>query len=300
VTLFATGDSVTSAELAWTAPKGWSEDPTIDAKAAECCHIAAAFERAGDFDVLHNGFDFLPLTYSRLVSTPMVTTIHGLSSERILGVYERYDDRCAYVAISESDRRPSLTYAATIHHGIDVDAFALHPDPGEHLLFFGRIHPDKGTAEAIELARRVGRPLVIAGIVQDEAYFAEQVLPHVDGDRVRFLGPVPAAERSAVLGAAHALVHLVGFDEPFGFSVAEAMACGTPVVAFDRGSMRELIEDGRDGFVVADLDEAAAAVEHSGGLGRARIRAGAVARFHHDRMVDAYVDVYEGIVDARR
>ena len=204
VTLFASGDSVTTATLSSVVPTGWSEDPTIDAKAAECTHIAAAFERAAEFDVLHNSFDFLPLTYSRLVPTPMVTTIHGLSSERILGVYERYDDRCAYVAISDSDRRDTLTYAATIHHGIDVDAFDLHRAPGEHLLFFGRIHPDKGTAEAIEVARLAGRRLVIAGIVHDETYFAERVEPHIDGDRVRFVGPVDATDRSATLGGAHA------------------------------------------------------------------------------------------------
>ena len=300
VTLFATGDSITRAALASVVAKGWSEDPSIDPKAAECTHIAAAFERAGDFDVLHNGFDFLPLTYSRLVPTPIVTTLHGLSSERILGVYERYDADCTYVAISDSDRRPSLTYAATIHHGIDVEAFSLHPAPQDHLLFFGRIHPDKGTAEAIAVARRAGRRLVIAGIVQDQAYFDAQVAPHLDGDRVRFVGPVAAADRSATLGAAHALLHLIGFDEPFGFSVAEALACGTPVIAYDRGSMRELIDHGRTGFVVPDERAATDAVELVAGLDRRSIRAVAVERFHHDRMVDAYVDVYERILGARR
>ena len=300
VTLFASGDSVTTATLSSVVPTGWSNDETIDAKAAECTHIAAAFERAAEFDLLHNSFDFLPLTYSRLVPTPMVTTIHGLSSERILGVYERYDDRCAYVAISDSDRRDTLTYAATIHHGIDVDALGLHRSPGEHLLFFGRIHPDKGTAEAIEVARLAGRPLVIAGIVQDETYFADEVAPHIDGDRVRFVGPVGATERSTTLGGAHALLHLIGFDEPFGFSVAESMACGTPVIAFDRGSMRELIDEGGTGFVVTDVDGAVAAVERAGNLDREAIRAAAVERFHHDRMVDAYVDVYERVLDEAR
>jgi glycosyltransferase involved in cell wall biosynthesis len=300
VTLFASGDSVTTATLSSVVAAGWSEDPTIDAKVAECTHIAAAFERSAEFDVLHNSFDFLPLTYSRLVSTPLVTTIHGLSSERILGVYERYDDRSAYVAISDSDRRDTLSYAATIHHGIDVDAFGLHDAPGEHLLFFGRIHPDKGTAEAVQVARSVGRPLVIAGIVHDEAYFAEQVAPHIDGDRVRFMGPVAASDRCATLGAAHALLHLIGFDEPFGFSVAESMACGTPVIAFDRGSMRELIEDGRTGFVVGDVGGAVAAVSRVGDLDRSAIRATAVERFHHDRMVDAYIDVYERVLEEAR
>ena len=296
VTLFATGSSRTAANLVSVVPTGWSEDPSIDPKVAECTHIAAAFERADDFDIIHNSFDFLPLTYSRLVRTPVVTTIHGFSSPRIVPVYERYDDHVTYVAISDADRHPSLRYAATIHHGIDTDAFALHGSPGAHLLFFGRIHPDKGTAEAIEVARRTGRRLVIAGIVQDEAYFSAHVAPHLDGDQIAYVGPVAAADRSAVLGEAHALLHLIGFDEPFGFSVAEAMACGTPVVAFDRGSMRELIDDGRTGFVVGDVDGAAAAVERSAGLERAAIRAAAIERFDDDRMVDAYVDVYRRVL----
>ena len=153
VTLFATADSITKATLRATALRGWSEDATTDAKVAECLHIASVFERAGEFDIIHNGFDFLPLTYSDLVATPVVTTIHGFSSDRIIPVYERYDGAGAYVSISDADRHPNLHYAATIHHGIDIDGFAIHPNPGEHLLFFGRIHPDKGTADAIDIAR---------------------------------------------------------------------------------------------------------------------------------------------------
>ena len=145
--------------------------PRIEPKVAECLHIASVFERADQFDLIHNGFDFLPLTYSGLVDTPVVTTIHGFSSPRILPVYERYDATTHYVAISDADRHPALHYAATVHHGIDTAAFAVHPTPGDHLLFFGRIHPDKGTATAIEVARRTGRRLDIAGIIQDEEYF---------------------------------------------------------------------------------------------------------------------------------
>ena len=183
VTLFATADSITAGSLHGTAPTGWSEDPSIEPKVAECLHIAAVFERAGEFDVIHNGFDFLPLTYSHLVDTPVVTTIHGFSSERIVPVYERYDATTTYVAISDADRHPRLHYAATIHHGIDTDAFAVHPSPGEHLLFFGRIHPDKGTPTRSRSRERTGRRLDIAGIVQDEAYFRAEVEPHLDGER---------------------------------------------------------------------------------------------------------------------
>ena len=156
VTLFATADSITSARLASVVARGYSEDPDVEPKVAECLHIAHAFERAGEFDLIHNSFDFLPLSYSGLVDTPVLTTIHGFSSPRILPVYQRYNASGAYVAISDSDRHPSLDYVATIHHGIDTDAFSLHPSPGGYLLFFGRIHPDKGTAEAIDVAASVG------------------------------------------------------------------------------------------------------------------------------------------------
>ena len=299
VTLFATADSLTTATLSATVGCGWSEDDGIDTKVAECGHIASVFERADEFDVIHNGFDFLPLTYSGLVSTPVVTTIHGFSSERIVPVYERYDDTTAYVSISDADRHPNLRYAATIHHGIDVDQFAVHPNPGAHLLFFGRIHPDKGTAHAIEVARRCGRRLDIAGIIQDDDYFRTEVAPHVDGSAVRYLGPVEAARRAEVLGGAHALLHLIDFDEPFGYSVAEAMACGTPVIANARGSMGELIEHGVTGYLVHDRESAVAAVDFASGLDRRAIASRAACQFSVDAMVDRYVEVYRAVLAER-
>jgi glycosyltransferase involved in cell wall biosynthesis len=300
VTLFATADSITTATLCATALCGWSEDATIDAKVAECLHIASVFERAGEFDIIHNGFDFLPLTYSDLVATPVVTTIHGFSSDRIVPVYERYDGAGAYVSISDADRHPNLHYAATIHHGIDIDRFAIHQNPGEHLLFFGRIHPDKGTADAIEVARRCGRRLDIAGIVQDEEYFRNEVAPHIDGEHVRYLGPVDASARAEVLGGAYALLHLIDFDEPFGYSVVEAMACGTPVIANSRGSMRELITQRVTGFLVDDIDSAVAAVAAAGELDRRRIAELAADRFTVATMVDNYVKVYRDVIANRK
>ncbi len=299
MTLFATADSITTANLRSTSPHGWNEDDAIEPKVAEALHIADAFEHAGDFDVIHNGFDFLPLTYSALVDTAVVTTIHGFSSPRIVPVYARYDATTAYVAISDADRHPALHYAATIHHGIDTAAFAIDPDPGEHLLFFGRIHPDKGTAHAIEVARRAGRRLVIAGIIHDQQYFDELVAPHLDGDRVSYIGPVGAADRSRVLGSAHALLHLIDFDEPFGYSVVEAMACGTPVIAHARGSMPELITGGATGFLVHGVDDAVRSVDLAGGLDRAAIRAATVARFDRAVMVERYVEVYRAVLAER-
>jgi glycosyltransferase involved in cell wall biosynthesis len=296
VTLFATADSITAAQLRSTVACGWSESDEVEPKVAECMHIADVFERAGDYDVIHNSFDFLPLTYSKLVSTPVVTTIHGFSSERIVQVYERYNAMNSYVAISESNRHPRLSYAATIHHGIDVDSFPMATGSGDYLLFFGRIHPDKGTATAIEVARRSGRRLVIAGIIQDERYFREMVEPHIDGDGVRFVGPVGTEDRAALLGGAYALVHLIDFEEPFGYSVVEAMACGTPVVAFARGSMSELIDHGMSGFVVDGVDEAVLAVAAVEDLDRHVVRAVTVKRFDHEVMVHQYDALYADVV----
>jgi len=286
VTLFATADSMTRARLVGTSPTGYSEDPELDPKVWESLHISAVFERADEFDIIHNSFDFLPLTYSGLVDTPVVTTIHGFSSERIVPVYEKYNDRGYYVAISDAN-----------HHGIDMQTFPVHLLPGDYLLFFGRIHPDKGTVEAIEVARRAGMPLIIAGIIQDDEYFDRHVRPRVDGDQVRYIGPVGPEERVQVLGGARALLHLVNFDEPFGLSVIEAMACGTPVITYPRGSMPELVIEHESGFLVGSVDEAVAAVHASSRVDRMRVRRSVENRFDVSRMVDEYISVYHHIVE---
>ncbi len=298
VTLFATLDSATRARLAAVVPRGYAEDPTLDPKVCECMHIAAVFERAREFDLIHNHFDFLPLTYSELVETPVLTTIHGFSSPKILPVYQHYSGRVSYVAISEADRHPALKYAATIHHGIDLSRFTFRAEPDDYLLFFGRIHPHKGAAEAIEIARRGSRRLILAGIIQDEAYFRDQVEPHLDGNRVTYVGSVGPEERNTLLGGAFALLHPISFAEPFGLSVVEAMACGTPVIAFSLGSMPELIRDGQDGFLVHEVDEAVAALKRVPDLDRRDCRRRVEQRFTAERMVDDYLRVYQTV--ARR
>ena len=298
VTLFAAGDSETAARLCSVIPRGWSEDAGINPKVAECLHISEVFERASEFDVIHNSFDFLPLTYSRLVSTPVITTIHGFSSPDILPVYAKYNDNTSFVAISDADRHPALDYVATIHHGIDIGSFTFNPAPGSYLAFFGRIHPDKGVVAAIEVAKEAGIPLRIAGIIHDEKYFEGEVVPRLDGERVQFVGPIQAEDRSSFLGRAMALLHLIEFDEPFGLSVVEAMACGTPVIAFDRGSMRELIVEGATGSVVTDVESAARAVQGIDRFDRSSVRASAVQRFSSDRMVDEYLSAYTQAIAA--
>ena len=295
VTLYATADSLTKGRLRSTAPRPWSEDSELDPKVWECLHISAVFEEAAEYDLIHNHFDFLPLSYSRLVTTPLLTTIHGFSSPQILPVYRKYNGRVHYVAISESDRHPDLNYRTTIHHGIPVEQYPYRETPDRYLLFFGRIHHEKGVYESIRLAKQVGLPLVIAGIIQDQNYFDRYVKPYLD-DQVSYIGPVGPEEKGAVLGGALALLHLINFDEPFGLSVVEAMACGTPVIAFNRGSMPELIKDSETGFLVDDLNQACTAIAHLKTINRQNCRRHIEENFTVDLMVKRYIEIYKAII----
>jgi glycosyltransferase involved in cell wall biosynthesis len=297
VTLFATGDSITTGRLHSVCKKGYEEDEHSDPKVKESLHISGLFDRASDFDIIHNHFDFLPLTYSGLVNTPFVTTIHGFSSPRILPVYEKYNGRAFYIAISEADKAASLDYIRTIHHGINLDEFTFNPDPqGDYLLFFGRIHPDKGAKEAVEIARRAGSRLIMAGVIQDEVYYEREVEPYLDNNGITYVGSVGPEKRDALLKDASALLHPINFDEPFGLSVAEAMACGTPVIAFNRGSMPELIRDGVNGYLVSTVEEAVHAVGRLGEINRDDCRKFIEENFSVERMVSDYIKVYEEII----
>ncbi len=295
VTLFATLNSVTSAKLDGVVPAPYNEDPSIDAKVWEFRHLAYLFERADQFDIIHNQADFPAHAFAPLIKAPIVTTIHGFSSERILPMYEPFQDQVRYVAISEADRHPRLRYAATIHHGIPIADFPFDPLGGEDLLFFGRIHPDKGAAEAIAAARASGRRLNMYGIIQDDDYHQRRVAPALDGVSVAYHGPIGGAARVAALGKARALLHLVNFNEPFGLSVVEAMACGTPVIAARRGSMPELIEDGVTGFLVDSVEEAVSAIHRIDEIDRARVRRAVELRFTSTEMADAYLRLYQRI-----
>jgi glycosyltransferase involved in cell wall biosynthesis len=301
VTLYATADSGTRAQLRAVVPRGYEEDTSYDVKVYEALHIARVFEEAGEHDVIHNHFDFLPLAWSRLVDTPVVTTIHGFSSPGILPAYRAYNDRAHYVAISDADRHPDLTYTATVHNGIDLVEFPFRAEAeGDgHVVCFGRIHPDKGTAEAIDIARRAGRRILLAGNVHDRVYFDREVCPRLDHDAV-YLGAVEGAERAQVLGSAAALLHPVAFAEPFGLSIIEALACGTPVVTYPKGAMPELIRHGVTGFLAGDAGDAASALDELDTLDRAACRADAEARFSAERMVAGYLTVYRRILEGAR
>lgn len=295
VTLFATGDSKTSGKLVAVCPRGYEEDKTVEPKVWECLHICEAFERAGEFDLIHNNFDFLPLTYSCLVDTPVLTTIHGFSSPAILPVYEKYNDKNYYVSISNSDRSRKLNYIATVYHGIDLKQFTFKKKSGDYLLFFGRIHKDKGAKEAIEIAKAFDKKLIMAGIIQDQEYFDKEVKPNLSED-IQYIGSVGPKERDKLLGGAYALLHPIFFEEPFGLSVVESMACGTPVVAFNKGSMPEIIESGKNGFIVENVREAVIALGNISKIDRQCCRTTVEEKFSVERMVDDYIKVYQQII----
>jgi glycosyltransferase involved in cell wall biosynthesis len=428
VTLFASLDSITAAALDGVSPSGYEENPAIDGRVWEALHVSHALTRSGEFDLVHNHLDWLPLAFSQHCAVPMVTTVHGFSGPNILPAYQRASSH--FVSISDADRSPDLSYIATVYHGIDLSALPdptvgiparpegrtphttpvapsvgiparpegrtphttpippsvgipAHPDgrtphttrvptsvgnharpegrtphtapvapsvgsharqegrtphttpvapsvgiparpegraphathvgptrgeprppdgpqspPGDSsgLICFGRIHPDKGTDTAIEIARRAGRRLIICGIIQDRAFFESAVAPHIDGDRVTYLGSVGPDQRGKILSSGAALLHPIRFAEPFGLSVVESMACGTPVIAYRKGSMPEVVDPGVTGLLTENVDEAVAAVAAVGGIDRIACARRARERFSAERMVDDYLAIYRKIV----
>jgi glycosyltransferase involved in cell wall biosynthesis len=274
----------------------YEENKDLDPKVWECLHIANLFEQADKFDIIHNNYDFLPLSYSRLVKTPMVTTIHGFSSPKIMPVYQAYNKDNFYVSISNSDRNPSLNYIATVYHGINMSLFTFNEKPGDYLLYFGRIHEDKGTFEAIQTARQFGMKLIMAGIIQDNSYFNNKIAPWIDDTNIIYLGSVGPSQRNQLLQDAYALLHPINFNEPFGLSVVESMACGTPVIAFNRGSMSEVIKNGETGFLVDNVNQAAQKLQEIPGLNRRKCRRWVEERFSKERMVADYIEVYKKIL----
>ncbi len=296
VTLFATGNSITKGKLQYVSETAYAENLEIDPKVWECLHISNLMEKAKDFDLIHNNFDFLPLSYSRLIKTPIVTTIHGFSSPKILAVYKHFNANNYYVSISNSDRSSELNYVATVYNGINTKDFTFTLIPKDYLLFFGRIHPEKGTLEAILIAKKSKRKLIISGLIQDEKYFEIQIKPFINNDDVLYVGNSGTTERDLLLGNAYALLHPINFNEPFGLSVAEAMYCGTPVIAFNKGSMPELIENTKTGFLVDSISEAVDAVNKVKLIDRNYCREWANSKFSQKKMIEGYLDVYRRIL----
>jgi glycosyltransferase involved in cell wall biosynthesis len=300
VTLFATGNSRFEGRLASVVPVGLNEDPALDGEVFAALHVAELFRRAGEFDLIHNNFDWRPLTYAMAsTSPPMLTTVHGFSTPQILAAYYAAADRSFYTSISNADRDPGLEYVATTYNGIDPAEFAFSDRPGEYLCFLGRFHPEKGTHLAIEIAKRAGVRLKIAAIPQDETYFHECVEPHIDGDRVQFLGAVEREARNDLLANALALVHMTTRPERFGLTMIEAMACGTPVLGARMGSIPEIVVDGVTGFLCDGVDDAVEKVPRLARLDRRACRARVAAEFSIDRMIDRYLAAYETVLERR-
>ncbi|HXM40847.1 MAG TPA: glycosyltransferase family 4 protein [Bryobacteraceae bacterium] len=297
VTLFATGDSATRGRLHAIVARGYEEDPTADPKVAEYLHISEAFEHAAEFDLIHSHYDFMALAFTRLVKTPVLTTIHGFSSPKIMPVYEKYRDGY-FVSISDSDRAPGLNYLATVYNGIDLSLYPLRERDGDDLVFLGRIHPDKGVHLAIEVAQLTGSRLLIAGIVQDRLYFRERVEPYLNR-KIRYIGPVDVPGKNKLFAQARALLHLNTIPERFGLVLAEANAAGVPVIAMDLGSCREVIEDGQTGFLVNSVPESLQALERLAEIDRHVCRQRVQQRFSIETMVQEYERVYKTIFDLK-
>jgi glycosyltransferase involved in cell wall biosynthesis len=299
VTLFATGASETAAELRSVYPQGYDESGDIwDWRLAETMHAARAFEQADEFDLIHSHAYHFALPFTRLVRTPVITTYHVEMDEDVLAAFAQYPET-RVVAVSDCQRASlsRLEGVSVIPHGIDTDAFPFSPDPGDYLLFLGRMIPDKGPVDAVRIAEQAGHPLVLAGPPSE--YFADAVEPLVDGERVRYAGRVGPEERNRLLAGAAALVFPNSYPEPFGLVMVEAMACGTPVVATAVGAAPEIVEPGITGLVGATATDLAELVGPTIALDRRRVRERAVERFGYARMVDEYEGLYADTV-ARR
>jgi glycosyltransferase involved in cell wall biosynthesis len=293
VTLFATKESITKANLVGWLEKGYEEDKSQMPLVSTVYHIQKVMEMADQFDLIHNNFDFIPLAFLRLIKTPMLTTIHGFSDEDIKRVYRDHKDTY-YTSISDSDRDSELPYLATVYNGIDLSNLTFSQKPGKNLVFYGRIHPDKGLHLAIEVAEKANVPMIVAGIIQDQPYF-DECAKHFDDKLIKFIGPVNPTQRDALLKEASCVIHLNTIPERFGLVMAESNAAGVPVIAADLGSCREVIADGKTGFLVNNVDEAVEAVGKLDQINRADCRKHVEENFSIDCMARGYEKVYEEI-----
>ena len=260
------------------------------------CTFLKCSSTPAEFDLIHSHYDFMALSYSRLVNTPVLTTVHGFSSPNIMPVYRKYRDNY-YVSISDADRAPELNYLATVYNGIDLSLYPLRQHSGKDLIFLGRIHPDKGVHLAIEVARQSGQRLIIAGIIQDMAYFREQIEPQLDKQAICYIGPVDVAGKNELFAQASALLHLNTIPERFGLVLAEANAAGVPVIAMNLGSCREVICDGATGFLVNSVSQAVQALKWLSEIDSDACRQRVQEYFSIDAMVKAYEIVYENIFE---
>jgi glycosyltransferase involved in cell wall biosynthesis len=301
VTLFASGDSRTGARLVPCAPRALRLDDTVvDPIAHEVLEIERVAQMADEFDIIHWHLDYFHVPLSRRLGVPRVTTLHGrLDLPDLQPLYAEFRDE-PLVSISNDQRTPlpDVNWVATIHHGMPADELAPRYERGSYLAFLGRISPEKRADRAIEVARRVDMPLKIAAKVDDadRAYFEEHIEPMLEADHVDFIGEIGPADKADFLGHASALLFPIDWAEPFGLVMIEAMACGTPVIAYRSGSVPEVIADGVSGYIVESIDEAVSAVERLDQLTREGCRAEFEERFTVERMARAYVSTYERVI----
>jgi glycosyltransferase involved in cell wall biosynthesis len=300
VTLFATGDSQTSAKLHAMYPRGyWHDLDMWPWELYEMLNLAAAVERAREFDIIHFEAAYYPtsLAFVRLSATPIVQTLHHSPTSAEVALWSRYPE-APFVAISNEQATllSGVNVVATVLHGIDTDRFTFRETPEDYLIFLGRFTEGKGVLQAIEVARRTGMRLILAAA--EEPYYHEKVAPHVDGRQIIYFGEADFDAKVKLYGGARALLYPVQAGEPFGLVLAEAMACGTPAAALDRGAVREVVDEGVTGVVFDDLEAMIGGLDRVFSLDRRRVHQQAVARFGTDRMVDEYVDVYRRIINA--
>ena len=304
VTLFASGDSETSGRLVACADRSLREAGCRDGFPAHLAMLHEVGRRGHQFDVIHFHVDYLHFPISAREDYSHLTTLHGrLDMPDLLPMFRVFPG-VPLVSISDAQRRPlrDVYWHATIYHGLPRDLYHLVPERGQYLAFVGRISPEKRVDRAIEIARRAGLPLRVAAKIDpvDRDYYDAQIAPLMRQPHVEFLGEVSDAEKQELLGGALALLFPIDWPEPFGLVMIEAMACGTPVVAFPGGSVLEVIDDGVTGFVVADIDAAVAAVERCAALPREHVRAQFDRRFTSARMADDYVAAYSRLLEARQ
>jgi glycosyltransferase involved in cell wall biosynthesis len=301
VTLFATRGSTTSARLHATFERGYHEDTELwPWELCELMNLAAAVERADAFDVIHYQAEYAPisLAFAKLSAAPLLVTVHHAPSPAEVALWSRVPG-VPFLAVSDVQAKllGGLDVVGTVHHAVDTAAFTPRADPEGHLVFLGRFTDGKGVREAIDIARRAERRLVLAAARND--YYERVVAPLVDGERVVYVGEVGLRDKAALLANAAVLLYPVRADEPFGLVLAEAMACGTPVAALRRGAVPELVEHGVTGGVFDTVDDLVAGLPGVIALDRARVRARAVERFGARRLVDEHVAVYRRLVAAR-
>ncbi len=298
VTLFGSGDSVTRARLIAPTRRSLRKNERCkDPMAREVILIDHVVEHASEFDVIHFHTSYLHFAVSRHLPVPHVTTLHGrLDMHDLVRVFGRFRD-VPVISISDSQREPIpwANWQATVYHGLPKDLFRFYPGRGDYLAFLGRTSPEKGADRAIEIAKRVEMPLKIAAKVDrvDRRYFKRVVEPLLNDPHVEWIGEISDQQKNEFLGNAYALLFPIDWPEPFGLVMIEAMACGTPVIAYKSGSVPEVMEDGITGFVVRELDEAAEAIGRVADLSRERCREVFEKRFTASRMADDYIEVYE-------